>query len=195
MDKLTPEQRHRCMAAIRSRDTKPELMVRRYLHACGLRFRTNVRKLPGTPDIVLCKYHTIIRIQGCFWHGHECQQGRLPQTNRDFWAEKIKRNRERDEKNRLALTALGWNVITLWECQLRPALREGTLRSLVHTLNHIYLLTAGMRENADKPLPTSDESLPYPEHNTSEPLTNSSPTSASPVLSLAAEPQTVYGET
>lgn len=146
MDKLTPEQRHRCMAAIRSKGTKPEMIVRRYLHACGLRFRVNVRRLPGTPDIVLRKYRTVVRVQGCFWHGHKCQGGRLPQTNTEFWAAKINRNRERDEENSRQLHAMGWNVVTLWECELRPALREQTLRSLLHTLNHIYLLNMGMPE-------------------------------------------------
>lgn len=138
------------MAAIRSKGTKPEMLVRRYLHACGLRFRVNVRRLPGTPDIVLRKYRTVIRVQGCFWHGHDCRNGHLPQTNVEFWEKKINRNRERDEENRLQLTALGWHVITVWECELTPAQREQTLRSLVHTLDHIFLLNAGMKPEKPK---------------------------------------------
>lgn len=160
MDKLTPEQRHRCMAAIRSKGTKPEMIVRRYLHACGLRFRVNVRRLPGTPDIVLRKYRTVIRVQGCFWHGHECRGDRMPQTHPDFWAAKIRRNRERDEENRQQLRALGWNVITLWECQLRPKHREQTLRSLFHTLNHIFLLNAGLKLPASQPYTPKEDALP-----------------------------------
>ena len=143
-DVMTPEQRRRCMQHIRSRNTKPEILVRKYLFAAGLRFRKNVRRLPGTPDIVLKKYKTVIFINGCFWHGHAgCDLFRLPKTNTDFWRSKIERNRARDARINLQLRDMGWNVIQIWECQLRPKHREATLESLLYTLNHILLMNYG----------------------------------------------------
>lgn len=123
-DRMTKEQRHRCMSHIRSRDTRPEVVVRKYLFAAGFRYRLNVRTLPGTPDIVLRKYHTVIFINGCFWHGHEgCRHYVIPQTNRAFWTEKIERNRRRDAAVQARLEALGWKVIVIWECELDPVRR------------------------------------------------------------------------
>ncbi len=140
MDKLTPEQRRRCMAAIHSRNTKPELIVRRYLHACGFRYRLNHKRLPGRPDLVLRRYRTVIFVNGCFWHGHEgCAYYRLPSTNVAFWQLKIDRNRERDQRVQKQLAAMGWHCITVWECQLKPRVREQTLRSLAFTLSHIFI--------------------------------------------------------
>ena len=128
------------MASIRSKDTKPEMLVRRYLFARGFRYRVNVKRLPGTPDIVLRKYRTVIFINGCFWHGHEdCRYFVLPKTNTDFWKAKINRNRERDMQKRIQLRLLGWHTIILWECQLKPMQREMTLKGLERTLNQIYL--------------------------------------------------------
>ena len=128
------------MASIRSKDTKPEMLVRRYLFARGFRYRVNVKRLPGTPDIVLRKYRTVIFINGCFWHGHEdCRYFVLPKTNTTFWKAKIERNRERDMQKRIQLRLLGWHTIILWECQLKPAQREMTLKGLERTLNQIYL--------------------------------------------------------
>ena len=128
------------MAAIRSRDTKPERLVRRFLFSRGFRYRLCHRRLPGHPDIVMRKYRTCIFVNGCFWHGHEdCRFFRMPKTNTDFWTQKILRNRERDKADQKALAAMGWHCITIWECQLRPALRQQTLISLEYTLNHIFL--------------------------------------------------------
>ena len=139
-DQLTPEQRHKCMSSIRSRNTKPEVLVRKFLFAQGFRFRINVRRLPGTPDIVLRKYRTVIFVNGCFWHGHEgCRYFVLPKTRTDFWQAKIERNRERDLAERLQLRRMGWHVIQVWECQLKPKNRELTLQGLALTLNHIFL--------------------------------------------------------
>lgn len=119
-DTMTPEQRHRCMAAIKGKDTKPELIVRKYLFSQGLRFRIQVRKLPGRPDIVLRKYRTVIFVDGCFWHGHEgCRYFRLPKSNIDFWRAKIERNTARDARNEAELTAQGWRVLRVWECDIR----------------------------------------------------------------------------
>src|ERR1700683_5405764 len=120
MDTLTPQQRSALMSRIRGKDTKPELAVRRALHALGLRFRLHRRDLPGCPDIVLPKHRTIVFVQGCFWHGHEgCRRSALPKSNRRFWARKIARNRARDDAALRALKADGWRVRYIWECQTR----------------------------------------------------------------------------
>ena len=131
-DIKSPADRSRNMAAIKGKDTKPEMIVRKYLFSRGLRFRVQVRKLPGTPDIVLPKYKTAIFINGCFWHGHEgCKYFRLPKSNVDFWREKIERNIERDRESMQALFDLGWKVIRVWECELRnKANREETLNKI-----------------------------------------------------------------
>lgn len=131
MDTLTEEQRHYNMSRIRSRDTKQEVIVRKFLFGKGLRFRKNDKRLPGHPDIVLPKYRTVVFINGCFWHGHEgCRYFRMPGTNTSFWKEKIKTNIERDIRFNEALSSMGWRVITVWECQLKPKNNENTLFSL-----------------------------------------------------------------
>lgn len=139
-DKLTKEQRHRCMASIRGKDTKPEIMVRKFLFSRGFRYRLNHPRLPGHPDIVLRKYRTVIFVNGCFWHGHEgCRFFVLPKTNTEFWRTKIERNQNRDAREQQQLASMGWHCITVWECQLKPSVREKTLESLAFTLNGIYL--------------------------------------------------------
>lgn len=124
------------MAAIKGKDTKPEMIVRKYLFSRGLRFRVQVRKLPGTPDIVLPKYKTAIFVNGCFWHGHEgCKYFRLPKSNVEFWREKIERNIERDKESMKALFDLGWKVIRVWECELRnKANREAILNKIYNSI-------------------------------------------------------------
>lgn len=131
-DVMTPEQRSRCMAAVKGKDTKPEMIVRKYLFSRGLRYRVNNRKLPGSPDIVLKKYKTVVFIDGCFWHGHEgCKYYRLPKTNVDFWRHKIAMNIARDYANGVDLRLAGWMVIRVWECAIKTkAKREETLESL-----------------------------------------------------------------
>lgn len=133
---MTPEQRHKCMAAIRSKDTKPEMYVRRYLHGMGWRYGLHNRKLPGSPDIVMRRHKTVIFVNGCFWHGHEgCKYSHLPKTNSEFWQTKIDTNRARDERNAEALRKLGWRVIVIWECELKTeAQRERTLSKLSDAL-------------------------------------------------------------
>ena len=130
------------MASIHSKNTKPEMMVRRYLFACGFRYRVNYRRLPGTPDIVLRKYRTCIFVNGCFWHGHEnCDKYRLPKTNVEFWQKKIARNKQRDVEVQHQLARMGWHVMTVWECQLdTKEKRERTLMAIEYTLNHIFLM-------------------------------------------------------
>lgn len=138
MDIWDKEKRSAVMAKIRNKDTKPELIVRRYLYHRGYRYRKNVKGLPGTPDIVLRKYRIVIFIHGCFWHGHEVDYI-MPQTNTEFWHKKIEANRKRDERNKEALKKLGWSVMTIWECQLKPAVREQTLLEMEYYINHTYL--------------------------------------------------------
>ena len=146
-DVMTPEQRHKCMARIRSKNTKPEIMVRKYLFARGFRYRKNVRRLPGTPDIVLRKYRTVILVNGCFWHGHEgCRYSHLPKSNVEFWRNKIERNKKRDLRERVELRRMGWHVIQVWECQLKPKEREMTLRSIEQALYEIYLQDRALRK-------------------------------------------------
>lgn len=146
MDKLTKEQRHRCMAAIHGKDTKPEMVVRRFLFGRGFRYRLNHPRLPGHPDIVLRKYRTVIFVNGCFWHGHEgCKYYKPPKTNSAFWQAKIARNRERDAREQRELAAMGWHCITVWECQLMGVKRAETLESIAYTLNRIYLEDRAIR--------------------------------------------------
>ena len=119
-DILSSSQRHHCMSRIRGKNTKPEILVRKGLHARGFRFRLHNKKLPGSPDIVLPKYGVAIMVNGCFWHGHKgCRYATKPKTNIEFWETKIARNRHRDEVTTAHLEALGWTVITVWECELR----------------------------------------------------------------------------
>ena len=119
-DRLNTQQRHHCMSRIRGKNTKPEILVRKGLHARGFRFRLHNKKLPGSPDIVLPKYGVAIMVNGCFWHGHKgCRYATEPKTNIEFWETKIARNRHRDEVTTAHLEALDWTVMTIWECELR----------------------------------------------------------------------------
>jgi len=136
VDVLSKEQRHRCMSHIRYRNTKPEILVRKYLFAHGFRYRKNVKTLPGTPDIVLPKYKTVVFVNGCFWHGHiGCKYAHLPETNAEFWKQKIEANQERDIQEQCQLRESGWNVIQIWQCELKPKNRIQTLQRLANTLN------------------------------------------------------------
>lgn len=159
-DKLTLDQRHKNMAAIRAKDTKPEIIVRKYLWSRGFRYRLNHHRLPGKPDIVLRKYRTCIFVNGCFWHGHKIDFGeaqeiqfsnvsvlsltdsvccKIPKTNREFWIKKIVRNHRRDIEVQRKLAKMGWHYITVWECDLKLDRRKKTLESLAFTLDHIFL--------------------------------------------------------
>ena len=127
-DSLSPDQRHRNMAAIHSASTKPELNLRRELWHHGFRYRVNDKRLPGRPDIVLPKYRTVIFVHGCFWHGHkDCKYYTVPKTNTEFWMAKVARNHERDQEVWRKLEAKGWSVIIVWECQLKKATLEETI--------------------------------------------------------------------
>jgi len=123
MDKFTKEKRSEVMSHIRSKDTKPEMVVRRHLHALGFRYSLHSSKLPGHPDIVLTKWHTVIFVNGCFWHRHEgCKTATMPKSNVEFWQAKFARNVARDQKEHAALEAAGWRVIVLWECEVKKRL-------------------------------------------------------------------------
>ena len=123
MDKITPEQRSYTMSRIRSKDTKPEMVVRHHLHALGFRYRLHSPKLPGHPDIVLPKWHTVIFVNGCFWHRHVgCKVATMPKSNVEFWTAKFERNVARDRKEHDALEQAGWRVIVLWECEVKKKL-------------------------------------------------------------------------
>ena len=127
-DVLSPEQRHRNMAAIHSASTKPELKLRHALWQMGFRYRVNDRRLPGSPDIALPKYRTVIFVHGCFWHGHkDCRLFSVPKTNPEFWTAKITRNQERDQKVWRQLEAKGWSVIIVWECRLKKNVFQDTV--------------------------------------------------------------------
>lgn len=158
-DILTPEQRRRCMTAIKSKDTKPEMLVRKFLFSKGLRYRVNNRKLPGSPDIVLRKYKTVVFVDGCFWHSHQgCRFYRLPKTNEDFWRHKIAMNYARDFANNIDLQLAGWRVIRIWECEIRTKTkRDDTLENLYnkiignHTGNIPYYNSTGDAASAAEP--------------------------------------------
>ena len=122
-DVLTREQRSRCMSRIRSKDTKPEIAVRRIVHGMGYRFRLHRKDLPGKPDLVFPKYQAVILVHGCFWHGHDCHLFKWPRTRTEFWHAKIRRNRERDLEVRDALHRAGWRIMTVYECALKGRTR------------------------------------------------------------------------
>lgn len=168
MDIWSKKKRSAVMAKIRSKDTKPEWIVRRYLFSRGYRYRKNVKGLPGTPDIVLRKYGIVIFIHGCFWHGHEVD-GTMPKTNREYWKNKIESNKQRDERNKKKLQKMGWSVMTVWECQLKPAVRKQTLLEIEYHINHAYLERLRLRpskfynivENEEVPGKVAEDNAEY----------------------------------
>ena len=119
MDTRTPEQRRHIMKSVGSKDTGPELAVRRLLHGMGYRYRLHRKDLPGRPDIVLGPRRKAIFVHGCFWHGHDCPKGRLPKSRLDYWRPKVDKNRERDRTKEEQLKSLGWNVLTIWQCETK----------------------------------------------------------------------------
>ena len=145
---MTPEQRHKNMAAIRASSTKPEIIVRKYLWGHGFRYRLNHKRLPGKPDIVLRKYRTCIFVNGCFWHKHEgCKYFVIPKTRTEFWLNKVNRNQERDIEVKKKLASMGWHSITIWECELKSNKKDATLQSLVYTLSKIFLQDHKVKRN------------------------------------------------
>lgn len=133
-DNHSKEIRSKNMSHIRSTNTKPEEKVRKYLFSKGFRYRKNVKSLPGSPDIVLSKYKTIIFVNGCFWHKHDCPRFVMPSSNQDYWIPKINANKERDERNQTLLRELGWKVIVVWECQLKSNIFDITMQEVISEL-------------------------------------------------------------
>ena len=134
-DRHTPVQRSFNMSKIRSTNTKPEMLLRKRLFAEGFRYRINDRKLPGKPDLVFKKYNTVIFVHGCFWHGHQdCRYFVVPKTRTEFWTEKINGNKERDQRNNALLKQAGWNVITVWECDMKKNTFEDTLVKILNEM-------------------------------------------------------------
>ena len=119
MDTRTPEQRRRIMRSVKSRNTGPELVVRRLLHGMGYRYRLHRKDLPGRPDIALGPRRKAIFVHGCFWHGHDCPKGRLPKSRLDYWQPKVDKNRERDRTKEEQLKSVGWSVLTIWQCETK----------------------------------------------------------------------------
>jgi DNA mismatch endonuclease (patch repair protein) len=133
MDTLTPAERSALMSRIRSKNTRPEMIVRRLAHSLGYRFRLHVRTVPGCPDLVFAPRKAVILVHGCFWHQHSCPMGdRLPKSRRAYWRRKLDGNRRRDERNRRALRAAGWRIMVVWECQTRrpSVVRDRIIRFL-----------------------------------------------------------------
>jgi len=137
-DIFTKQKRSKIMSNISGKETKPEILVRKILFAKGFRYRKNDKRYPGKPDIVLPKYKTVIFINGCFWHGHKnCEKAKLPETNYNFWKNKIEGNIERDKRNYEQLKNLGWNVIVLWQCQLNNKRNiDKTIKDLIQNLRN-----------------------------------------------------------
>lgn len=178
-DRLTPTQRHYVMSRIHGKGTKPELKVRQWLWQHGYRYRLNVKSVPGKPDIVMRRYRTAIFVNGCFWHGHfvqlpvdsyqlivnSSQCCKIPQTNREFWVNKIKRNQERDQKNYQVLHDNGWQVIVIWECQLTPKRIEETMLRVELMLNEHFLALHQPKvipyDIQETPISIAAEELPY----------------------------------
>ncbi|VGO21057.1 very short patch repair endonuclease [Pontiella sulfatireligans] len=137
MDTFTPEQRSRVMSRIRGKNTKPELIVRSLLHRAGYRFSLHRKDLPGKPDIVLRKYNTVVFVHGCFWHRHQnCKTASMPKSNVEYWQAKFERNVSNDRKHIRELKKMGWNVIVVWECELKQP--EKVLAKLEKSLTAAY---------------------------------------------------------
>lgn len=130
MDKISKIERSATMRKVHNKDTSPEILVRSYLFSKGLRYRKNDKRYPGHPDIVLPKYKTIVFVNGCFWHLHDCGTYFMPQSNTNYWIPKLKKNKLRDETNIRKLQEMGWHVIVVWECQLKKKNRQKTLDCL-----------------------------------------------------------------
>ncbi|MFN7169593.1 MAG: very short patch repair endonuclease [Pannonibacter sp.] len=159
----TSERRSWTMSRVKSKDTTPEMIVRRLLHRMGYRYRLHGRALPGKPDIVFSSRRKLILVHGCFWHGHDCRRGsRVPATRQDYWLAKIQRNRERDARNMDSLVQAGWSVMTVWECELKDHLvLEERLRSFLgeRSLRIGSAAATGMYSAEDRNKPLEREQI------------------------------------
>jgi DNA mismatch endonuclease (patch repair protein) len=168
MDVLTPDQRHYNMSRIHSKDTKPEIIVRKWLWQNGYRYRLHKKNLPGKPDIVFTKYKAIVFVHGCFWHMHNCKYGSKPKTNRGFWNKKLNDNVKRDIKNVKKLRSIGWRVLIIWECEIikwEPKL-EAKIRNFLHK-NNIIFKNKNIYDDV-----LNDKEIKYVADNNSKYLTN-----------------------
>lgn len=161
-DNISIIQRRKCMTNIHSTNTRPELMLRHKLWHYGLRYRTNDRRLPGKPDIVLPKYRTVIFVHGCFWHGHQgCKHFVIPKSNTEYWDNKIRRNQDRDQREWRSLEAKGWFVIIVWECELNKQTIDETVARILVTIHNngalINNLKAARGKNREAYLKTQRE--------------------------------------
>ena len=135
VDVFTKEKRSEIMKKVGPKNSKPELLVRSLIHCLGYRFRLHRRDLPGTPDLVFPRYRKIIFVHGCFWHGHiGCKKSKLPETNREFWENKINRNKENDKNSILKLNERGWEILTIWECQIKKSKIENLKKRITKFL-------------------------------------------------------------
>jgi len=170
MDIWDKEKRSNVMSKIKSTNTKPELMLRKFLFSKGMRYRINYKKLPGKPDIVFTKYKTIIFVNGCFWHGHEnCKIAHLPKTNTDFWQNKISRNIERDNKNVQNNILLGWKVLVIWECEINKNNLENIYNRILDAIsedleNKTFKITL-YTENEERVSKVSEDIFKYNKKN------------------------------
>lgn len=134
-DTVSRSERSRIMAAVKSKDTTPEMFIRRLVYSLGFRYRLHVRSLPGTPDLVFPRLKRVIEVNGCFWHMHDCGRCRIPSSRRDYWIAKIERNAARDKRTRRELRKLGWKVLVLWECEIKPSREDWLRRKIVAFLD------------------------------------------------------------
>jgi DNA mismatch endonuclease (patch repair protein) len=159
------EKRSEVMSKIRSKDTKPELALRKALFARGFRYRVNDTKLPGKPDIVLPKYKTVIFVHGCFWHGHEigCIDSHIPKSNSNYWTEKINRNKMRDKNNEAQIMSMGWKVLTIWDCEIQ---QKNNLEKLIDRIidylaNSRYITVKIYEEINESVTMVAEDIVPY----------------------------------
>lgn len=139
-DIYSKNKRSQIMSKISGKETEPEVLVRKFLFRKGFRYRKNDKRYPGTPDIVLPKYKTVIFVHGCFWHGHNCRAGKLPETRKEFWQNKIDTNIARDKKNRQDLEKLGWKVLVIWQCELKnKKIRAEKLKEIEQKIQNGYI--------------------------------------------------------
>jgi DNA mismatch endonuclease, patch repair protein len=136
-DTFTSAGRTRVMSRIKSKNTRPELIVRKYLYSQGIRYRLHKKTLPGKPDIVVSKINTVLFVNGCFWHHHDgCKRSNWPKSNKDYWIPKIRRNIARDKKNNALLSSMGWKIITIWECEVGSLELHGILQEMIQVYLH-----------------------------------------------------------
>jgi len=158
-DSFTKAERSRIMAAVKSKDTTPELVIRRLVHSLGYRYRLHVRTLPGTPDLVFPRLKKVINVNGCFWHMHKCKRCRIPTSHREYWIAKLRRNATRDIRTNQLLRKAGWKVLVVWECQTLPRVPDRVRTRIVDFLNTDATKTVKKEEEYRLPAPLGTAAL------------------------------------